>query len=328
MCLCVSVCVCVSVCLCVCMCVCVCVCVCVRVFEYARFYVYTCLGWWSIILIAISLLSNLYITKILAETITIIGEEAHKTRDPYTRAVEYAYGKKAKIFSAFILQLFTICVTTVYLLLCTELFIMFFNEFIPSFTNSFGIRLWLCIIAAILIPVTWFGTPSDYWVLALFAMLTTIVAAVLFSTNLWLNHPSDISKVPVRKVTPISFFFGMGSILFAFCGIPFFPNIQSDMKDGKMVFKSAVISYIIIAAVYIPVGIFGIVLLGDNVNPNIIFNATNLSNCSDKYMKDVLKKLAYTALVLLAGHFLFAYNLIFNTLAQELEELLKIKRGK
>ncbi|XP_047124758.1 uncharacterized protein LOC105843512 [Hydra vulgaris] len=284
-------------------------------------------GWWSISLMMISFFSNLFMTKILVEIITLIGEEAHKTRDPYTRAVECAFGKKAKLISTFILHSYTIFVTTVYLLLSTELLIMFFDEFVPSMTTTLGLRLWLCIVVVILIPITWLGTPNDYWVIALGASLTIICAAILVSTSLLLNPPSDISKVPVRNVTPVTFFFGMGSILFAFCGIPFLPNIQSDMKDGKLMFKSSVFSYVIVASVYIPVGILGIVLLGNNINPNVILNIVSQSlKLQNGYMKVVLKNLAYTALVLLAGHFLFAYNLIFNNLAQELEEIIKIKR--
>ncbi|XP_065653368.1 uncharacterized protein LOC136080521 [Hydra vulgaris] len=284
-------------------------------------------GWWSIGLMMFSLFSNLFMTKILVEIVALIGDEAYKTRDPYTRAIECAFGKKVKFFSSIILHSLNISVTTVYLILSTELLIMFFDEFAPILTTTLGFRLWLCILVAILIPITWLGTPSDYWIVALFASFTTICSAILISTSLLLNRPSDISKVPVRNVTPVSFFFGMGSILFAFCGVPFLPNIQSDMKDGKMLFKSSIFSYVIVASVYVPIGILGIVLLGNNINPNVVMNVIDQSkSLQNVYLKGILKKLAYTALVLLAGHFLFAYNLVFNSLAQELEEILKIKR--
>ena len=287
------------------------------------------LGWWSLGIMLMSLGANLYMTKILSEIITIVGEEdKHKARDPYTRAVQHCLGIIPKRISQIFLYTFTICVTTVYLLISTELLVSFFQEFLPNLQTHYGFRFWLCVITAFLIPISWFGSPSDYWMVALFAVLTTTCAAILFTTNLFLHAPSNLSKVPARKVTPITFFFGFGSILFGYCGVPFFPNIQSDMKDGTKMFKSSLVSYIIVAFIYIPVGLLGMTLLGDNVKPNIILNALDLSNVTDENLRGHLKRLGYAALVLLAGHFIFAYNLVFNNIAQEIEEKFKIKRGK
>ena len=43
---------------------------------------------------------------------------------------------------------------------------------------------WILIVALLLIPMSWLGTPKDFWWTAIVASVTTTIAAVLIVINL------------------------------------------------------------------------------------------------------------------------------------------------
>ena len=288
-------------------------------------------GWCGIVIILACWFGNTYVASLQAETYMLASETNDKfkthIRHPYTAMVGLSLGKKMEFFSSVILNCLVLSSTTIYLILSSELALIFFNDFFPYLKSPYELRLTLVIVAIVLAPVTWLGTPRESWWVALTALLATLISAILFTTDLWLNRPNNLTQVPVRTVTANTFFFGVGTMLFAFTGVPLFPNIHSAMKIKAHFTKAIHISYACIAVIYFIVALSGMILLGDSIKGNIIMNAIESYHYSRNNKQCTGKVLSYTALILLSIHFIFAYNLIFNTLAQEIEERLAVPKG-
>ena len=287
-------------------------------------------GWYGILLFIVCCLSSSYVALLQAESYMIAAERDEKfkaeLRHPYTALIGLTLGKRMEQCSLVLLNITVVITTTAYMLIASQLILLFLNEFIPGFNAQYGIRIMLVIIVVLLIPLTWLGTPKDYWGVALAAALTIAIAAILIMTNLWLNRPIDFAQVPVRTVTIKTFFYGIGTFIFAFSAIPYIPNIHADMKIKGNITKAIGMSFTCSAIVYIAVAISGMLLLGDNIKGDVIVN-TLQTYSSSRNMQVTGKVLSYSALILLAVHFIFAYNLVFNIMAQEIEERLAIPKG-
>ena len=66
-------------------------------------------------------------------------------------------------------------------------------------------RIWLVICVAFVLPLTWFGTPKNFWPVALIAILATTVACVLITAKIGYGFDGT---PPKRKITVKSFFAG------------------------------------------------------------------------------------------------------------------------
>ena len=107
------------------------------------------------------------------------------------------------------------------------------------------------IVAAGLIPLTWLGTPKDFWQIAVGALLSTVAACTgIIIQGLIDHHVPDNHKVLSKnEVTyPDPTFKGsikaFATIMFAFAGASTFPTIQADMKKKEHFKISAYIACI------------------------------------------------------------------------------------
>ena len=300
------------------------------VFIVALFFCFHFLGWFGMVLFLISLYSNMYMGTIHSKSMVHVASNNGtllQTRTPYNGIIEYALGRKAKIFSIIMLNMFTICTSTIFLLISAELLIIVIKDFIPHFNEDEGFRILLVIFVLCLIPLSWLGTPKEYWGVALIATLSTAFAAALLSYIIWSDNTKDFKTLPKVQITVLSFFKSVGIIIFAFSGVPMFPNIQNDVKNQKEFSKSICCGYSLMALIYLPVGLAAFFVLRGETKGNIVYNIFTLHNADSPHSYEVHKVLCYTILILLAGHLIFAYNLVFNTTAQEAEEYFRIPRG-
>lgn len=126
--------------------------------------------------------------------------------------------------------------SVVYLLLCSEL--------VESLTNSWLKHItfcdWILILALLLLPLSWFGSPADFWPLAVGAIGTTLLGLILLMIEIIRDAPSHIHSATHSAPTFKGFFLGFGIIVYAFGGAAAFPTFQNDMKD-KTKFPIAVV---------------------------------------------------------------------------------------
>ena len=114
-----------------------------------------------------------------------------QVRDPYPAIGEKAAGKFGRIVSV-------VCITlTLYGGGCV--FIVLISQLLQSLFLAAGFKLslciWMVIVAGGLTPLTWMGTPKDFWPIAVGALITTMIACLLIVVTCIM----DGTKLPDKK---------------------------------------------------------------------------------------------------------------------------------
>jgi len=168
----------------------------------------------------------------------------------------------------------------------------------------------MVIVAASLTPLTWMGTPKDFWPIAVGALITTCIACLLVI----ITCVTDGTKLEVKVFpapTADGIFKAFGSIMFAFAGASTFPTIQADMKNRSKFNYSAIMAMGVLFAIYFPMAAGCYFSLGDKVTDNIVLA-----------MSDGWERIMVEIMLLL--HLITAYPIITNPPAQFFEQLLNI----
>ncbi|KAJ8315272.1 hypothetical protein KUTeg_007422 [Tegillarca granosa] len=155
--------------------------------------------------------------------------------DPYPLIGEKAFGKFGRYLVSFSINFTLFGVSTVFLLLASENV----QALIDDLHKDVSFCYWLMILAAILTPVVWLGTPKDFWPIAVGATIATSIACIILTINVGIDSKTSdpVEHSPQEFMT---FFTAFGTIVFAFGGHPAFPTFQADMRRTKD-FKWAVL---------------------------------------------------------------------------------------
>ena len=127
--------------------------------------------------------------------------------------------------------------SVVYLLLCSELV----ESLTHNITKHITFCDWILIIALLLLPLSWLGSPADFWPLAVGAIGTTLLGLLLLMVEIIKDAPTYMHAATHKAPTFKGFFLGFGIMVFAFGGAAAFPTFQNDMKD-KTKFPIAVVT--------------------------------------------------------------------------------------
>jgi len=241
-------------------------------------------------------------------------------RDPYMVIADKAVGKVGRhITSACI-------VLTLYGTGCALIVLM--STFMQNILGDVWVGgtscVWMFIIAALMAPLCWLGTPADFWFVAVGALVSTVVGCVIVmvkegldvndeSSCLWTNV-TGVPEFPAKHPTPSSpldFGKAFSSIMFAFAGASTFPTIQADMKDKSQFPKAAVMAMTVLMIIYVPMASVGYFLLGDLLEGSVV------DSLCDGPVKVVVE-------VLFLIHLISAFPILMNPPSQFFEGLLKI----
>ena len=126
-----------------------------------------------------------------------------QVRDPYPAIGEKAAGKLGRIISV-------VCITlTLYGGGCV--FIVLISQLLQSLLQAAGFELslcvWMVIVAGGLTPLTWMGTPKDFWPIAVGALITTMIACLLIVVTCILDG-AELTKKNFPSATADGFFKG------------------------------------------------------------------------------------------------------------------------
>ncbi|KAK7865356.1 hypothetical protein R5R35_006837 [Gryllus longicercus] len=270
-------------------------------------------GWIGLVLIVCFCVNAGYGGTRLGACWTIIEERypEHRTpvRNPYPIIALIAFGRKTSLLVSGCIQLTLFGAGTVYLLLASQII----QELLEVFLPHIRFCEWFLVIALLISPAMWLGTPKDFRVVGIGAILTTAFACIFIFMQIVMDK-SEL-KTPMQLTNPTfhSFFLAFGTILFSFGGASTFPTIQNDMLQRDKFSKSVIIGFIVILILYLPVAAGGYAVYGDSVNTNIILN---------------LKKSLFVILanILLAIHLVLAFLIVINPVCQDLEERFNIPR--
>lgn len=267
-------------------------------------------GWTGLLLIVLFTVNSLYTGTRLGLCWVMLEERFEEfrgqVRDPYPSIGEKAVGRWGRVVSV-------ICITvTLYGGGCV--FIVLIAQLLGSLVASTGLQLsvclWMVIVAASLAPLTWLGTPKDFWPVAVGALVTTVLACGIIVVQCILDGQElEERNYPAPSVE--GFFKAFGSIMFAFAGASTFPTIQADMKERSNFGYAAIIAIAILFLIYFPMAACGYFALGDRVRDNIVLSM------SDGWQKIVVE-------VMLLLHLVTAFPIITNPPTQFFEQLLRI----
>ncbi|XP_066265164.1 uncharacterized protein [Branchiostoma lanceolatum] len=226
-------------------------------------------------------------------------------RDPYPAIGERAYGKLGKVAVSICVNVTLFSGATVFLLLAAENLQTLVEDLSPHQAN-FSFCFWNIILAGALTPFTWFGSPKDFWPVAVAATTTTALTCLLMLIGILLDIPNfrhaDDQPVEIKAV-----FLTFGTILFAYSGACTFPTIQQDMKEPEKFTGSVVLAFAALLLMYLPVSIAGFLVYKSECESNVLSTLT-------------AGGLKYASLILITLHLIFAFIIVINPVCQELEE--------
>jgi len=244
-------------------------------------------------------------------------EYSEGCRDPYMVIAEKAVGKVGR-------HVVSVCVAiTLYGSGCVVIVLM--GDFLKNIFDYFGAELstcvWMIIVAGIMAPLCWFGTPADFWFVAVGALVSTVVGCGIIMVkegvdanndeSCYYNGTGEFNVNRPSPTSPLDFGKAFSSIMFAFAGASTFPTIQADMKDKSQFPKAAVIAMIILCLIYLPMSAVGWGLLGDRLADSVI------ESLCDGPVK-------VTVEILFLLHLITAFPILMNPPNQFFEGLLKI----
>ena len=244
-------------------------------------------------------------------------------RDPYPYMGEIAVGRKFRhlITVSLNVQLFLTCV--VYLLLASEIVGSFVTFHVGHIHQQGNLRIWLVLIALVITPLTWLGSPKDFWFIAVAAAGSTSLALLLIWIKYGAIAPHDLGAVPKAPVTASSFASAFGTFVFGFTGASLFPTIQSDMRKPGDFSKSAYLGYLGIFILYVPTALGAYFVLGKDIKSSILSTLSHY----DK-VHGTSRSLVSVAECLFAAHFVTGFVLMMNPCLQQLDEFFNVPHSK
>lgn len=308
------------------------------------------MGWLGIFVIVIVCAGAGYTGILLGKSWNII--EANnpalrngKTRNPYALIGRSAFGTLGQSITTFTLSLQLFGGSVVLMLICAEMVWSILEPLKLEVTYC----QWILILAASLLPLSLLGSPVDFWPVAVFAMSSTAIAAVLIIIAIFLiPSESVIEKVtssilnndtissngtlslenvnltlsslrPTALVDPsvtvTSFLTGISTVAFGYGGASVLPTIQIDMKDKSQFTKSVILAFMLMLLIYLPVAIIGYGYFGNSVYDNVTRNLEHVSQYP--WLTVIIQ-------VLLTAHAYCAFLISINPVNLSLENFLQL----
>ncbi|CAI2343090.1 unnamed protein product [Caenorhabditis sp. 36 PRJEB53466] len=169
-------------------------------------------------------------------------------------------------------------------------------------------------LAVLIWPFTLLASPGEFWIVIVFAMLTTVVAVVSIHTGIALDSSACFSNVAYPQTTSTSTVLSFGIFLFAFSGHYVFPTIQHDMKNPRDFTKSVLAGFLGVILLYLPLCVFAFIVYGDSMAESVIYSIQSPS-------------LQLLANLMIAFHCIMTLVIVINPLNQEVEHYAKVSHA-
>ena len=276
-------------------------------------------NYYGIPLFIISSLIMCYSGFLLAKACNhIMGNEVDREemRAPYATLGERACGRATRHVVTFTLNISLILTCIVFILLAGEVLSVLIDLPLHSVSHRNKLRIWFAICGAVLLPLTLFGTPKDFWGIALLASLTSGAVVALITANLVWVTKTGLDRPKPGPTTFEKLVASFGTVLFGFGGVTIFPTIQNDLKEPTDFHIAVIIGYSIVTAIYVGIPLASYFVLGDLIGEDILTTLTQLPIFAES---KVFRCLVIVSQGLICGHVLFAFILNINPVHQQLE---------
>ncbi|XP_065681863.1 uncharacterized protein LOC136095354 isoform X1 [Hydra vulgaris] len=282
-------------------------------------------GWTGIVLLILGCCMSLYCGIILGQcwmlTNRTLESSRQHIRDPYPTIGKIAAGKLGKRIVEICVLVTLVGVCTVFLLLSANQISSIVSKNIGSLKPQNEFRVFVLICGLVLLPFTWLNSPKEIWQFALAASLCTIIACIfiIIRTSMYLYENGVASNDKRTTETFKSFFSAFGTIAFAFGGAIDFPSLQTDMKLPDKFPLAAILAFIAVLFMYIPVAVLPYLAFGSTVDGNILKTLKNLER-NGKFMITMSE-------VVITLHLLFTFVITINPISRQLETYFKTEHN-
>ncbi|XP_033741065.1 amino acid transporter AVT1I-like [Pecten maximus] len=269
-------------------------------------------GWTGLILIVVFAIISAYTGILLGEAWIMASElfedcKGH-IQNPYQLLAQKTYDKVGRYVLSVSLHTTVFGGAVVFLLLAADNM----QSLVQTLGYDLSFCFWVLILITLLLPLTWFGTPKHFWLIAYGSTLSTISTTAIILVSVGEEAPTQ-PKVRHHEINGEGFMLALGTIVFALGGHPNFLTLQVDMNRQKDFRKSIFLTFIIVSCLYLPVASVGYFVYGDSLDANIINNLPPGGP-------------TYVALILITIHLLSAFVIILNPLLQEVDMVLHVPK--
>ncbi|CAM1294452.1 Uncharacterised protein g1015 [Pycnogonum litorale] len=268
-------------------------------------------GWIGVVVFVVFISAVGYMTILLGRCRLLLIERwpsfQMNVRDSYSSIGYRAFGYPGKLIVAACLKanLFGGSVTLV--LLGSQL-----AQSVMNFTCNLSFCHWVLVYGVVLIPLMWFATPKDIWIVGVAAFGSTLLVAILILVAVVKESVDSNEERRIRNTPTFeSFCKAFAMMTFIFGGISIFPSVHSDMKKKEDYSAAIIFMFICMLLLYLPIGLTSYVKFGSSVQVNV------LMSLSPSYIRMLIE-------ILMIGHFFLAFLIAINPVCLEFEQLLKI----
>ncbi|KAL4233035.1 hypothetical protein ACF0H5_007721 [Mactra antiquata] len=270
-------------------------------------------GWIGLVIIVLCCLISAYTGKILGEAWVIVRKRTPEyqtghVRYPYPAIGEAAMGKFGKHLVSVSINFTLFGVGVVFLLLSAINIADLLKQHIwPEVSFCYV----AAIVAALLLPITWLGTPADFWFVAVGATCATAIACCIMLGVMIHDSTKNFGEVIHKEVDFTSFSVAFGTICFGFGGHPAFPTFQADMRNQSHFGWAVLLGYLIVLLMYFPVSTAGYFVYGKHLQDNV------LETISPGVPHTIIS-------ILIICHLMLGFCIVINPFCQEIEHLCRV----
>ncbi|KAL0811835.1 hypothetical protein ABMA28_009263 [Loxostege sticticalis] len=206
---------------------------------------------------------------LLAQEITPCIRE--KSRFPYAAVAELAYGKQARRLVTVLIDATVFGAGIPNFILASQSLQLFWWK-ITGGEVGITYCVWMVLIALLLLPVMWLGSPKDMKPLALTSVLIVTTVAVSTWTCILLDEESPPSAGGLLEYQPSAqdFLIAYGIIAFQFDIHPLLLTIQVDMKDSRRINAAVVSAFAVTGLMFAVTTVLAANRYGARVENNIL----------------------------------------------------------
>ncbi|KAJ8032545.1 Amino acid transporter AVT1D [Holothuria leucospilota] len=271
-------------------------------------------GWTGMIALILTIILEIYTGALLGRCWIILQERFPATykqqnRYPYPAIAYEAFGTVGRVIVSLTIQITLLLIIVAYLIIVAE------NGAVLLGLEDVNTCYTLTAVAIIIFPFTWFGTPKDFYLVAIGGAATTGFASILLLISM-LTQTSYNADVKLNPTAPsfTRFFAGTGVMIVSFSGHVSFPTIQHDMADPSKFPQSLVLGGFVVSLYFIPMTVVGYALYGD-----LLLQYENIFQVvGDSFEKTM-------SLLLITAHVMVTVLIYGNPLFQEVEHIFGIE---
>ncbi|CAJ0566156.1 unnamed protein product, partial [Mesorhabditis spiculigera] len=230
-------------------------------------------------------------------------------RKPFPEMAKKAMGTTAQRLTSLAILITLFGISVVYLLLSANIIHYFLADYLYINISVCGTIFLLTLIVA---PFTLLKSPGDFWLVVVFAMVTTVLSVVLIIYGVFLDHGACLPEVKYQEFEPGSALLAMGTFLFAFSGHYVFPTIVNDMRHPKKFKLSIIWGFLSVLLLYMPLSIYAYWVYGDSMEKSVIYSVQT-------------RELQFGANLMIAAHCILTLVIVINPVNQEIEEYFQVK---